>query len=66
MLSHFEGTKADPITGREISNHCWNGHHEGSDYHDDLVCLSNGCKCFCHDTLPFDVAEPVEELNGAD
>lgn len=55
MLPHFNGTQADPITGREISNLCWNGHHEPDGLMETdtgckhLDCETEGCHCMCHD-----------------
>ena len=35
----------DPLTGRDISAACWNGHH-------DEGCDEDLCKCLCHERTP--------------
>jgi hypothetical protein len=42
-------TQADPITGRNISDHCWNTHHEGTESHILESCATVSCNCMCHD-----------------
>lgn len=43
----------DPLTGRDISKACWNGHHQQStrdfEREDEDCCHEEMCKCFCHE-----------------
>lgn len=57
MIAPFDTTRFDPITERQISCHCWNTHHKGTEYHDASKCAAAGCKCMCHD-------DEVVELDG--
>ncbi len=52
MIPHFIGARLDPITGQNISNHCWNGFHEDHEYHLDAKCHDAGCGCWCHNGGP--------------
>jgi hypothetical protein len=57
----------DPITGRDISPQCWNGHHEEMVYYieygdSELIgCDGSDCGCLCH---PRNQAEPVPVVPG--
>lgn len=42
----------DPITGREISKECWNGHHDNPGSAMDGACQEVMCKCLCHERTP--------------
>jgi hypothetical protein len=44
----FQGTEQDPITGRDISNRCWNQRHQ-DDGPRARECIEDSCQCMCHD-----------------
>lgn len=49
-MMNFKGTMTDPITGREISNLCWNQVHQQHEIDDaNLECEDVDCKCLCHE-----------------
>jgi len=42
----------DPLTGRDISKKCWNGHHQQGQLpgdSDDGCCPEEMCRCLCHE-----------------
>jgi hypothetical protein len=47
-LPTFQGTEQDPITGRLISNRCWNQRHQ-DDGPRATECVDDKCECMCHD-----------------
>lgn len=53
----------DPITGREISKHCWNGSHQHFDavWQENTGCNERKCGCLCH---PRNQVEPVPVVPG--
>jgi hypothetical protein len=57
----------DPITGRDLSPQCWNGHHEKLVYYPDYGTEQIGCDekhlcgCLCH---PRNQVEPVPVVAG--
>jgi hypothetical protein len=45
----FQGTSLDPITGRDISNRCWNQRHQDEGAPRATECIDDRCQCMCHD-----------------
>ena len=49
----------DPLTGRDISAACWNGHHQKGvgpfarkvEAEGGKCCTEEMCQCLCHDRL---------------
>src|SRR5882672_11225411 len=58
----------DPITGRFISAHCWNGLHEALVHYpgygtERSGCVDRDCGCLCHPRNQVETTDPVPNID---